>query len=197
MPKVFKFFLLLIKMKKKIEKKIEVPDNVEVNIDGSKVKVKGPLGELERSFKLKENIYLKKENNKDVIIGCEKATKKEKKLINTTAAHIKNMIKGVVEGFEYKLQVCFSHFPISVEFDKEKGLLLIKNFLGENKERVAKILPDVDVEIKNDIVIVKGIDKEKVGQSAANIENATRIKAKDRRVYQDGIWIIEKAGKKV
>lgn len=183
-------------MKKKIEKKIEVPDNVEVNIERNKVRVKGPLGELERSFKLKENIYLKKEN-KGIVVGCEKATKKEKKLINTTAAHIKNMIKGVVEGFEYKLQICFSHFPISVEFDKEKGLFLIKNFLGENKERVAKILPGVDVEIRNDIVIVKGIDKEKVGQSAANIENATRIKEKDRRVYQDGIWIIEKAGKKI
>ena len=131
------------------------------------------------------------------MIECQVATKKEKKLMNTLAAHLKNMIKGVTENFEYTMQVCSIHFPITVNIDKEKNLIFIKNFVGETKERTAKLLPEVDVSIKGDIITVKGIDIEKVSQCAGNIEKATRIKKKDRRVYQDGIWITSKAGRGV
>ena len=56
------------------------------------------------------------------------------------------------------------------------------------------ILEGVSVEIKGDEVIVKGIDKEKVGQTVANIERATAVKNRDIRVFQDGIYRISKGG---
>lgn len=181
-------------MRKKIRKIITIPEDTEVNIENKKTVVKGKLGTIEKEFKFK-GIELKKENN-SIVIEKEAATKKDKKMIATIAAHIKNMIEGANNGFEYRLQICSIHFPISVKVDKEKSLLVIKNFLGENKNRTAKLLQNVNIAIEGDIISLRGCDKEKVAQCAANIENATKIKAKDRRIYQDGIWIISKAGKK-
>lgn len=70
---------------------------------------------------------------------------------------------------------------------------MINNFLGEKQPRVARILEGVTVKIGNDEVILTGIDKEKVGNTAANIERATRITKRDPRVFQDGIYITERA----
>ena len=106
------------------------------------------------------------------------------------AAHIKNMITGVTKGFTYKLKIVFTHFPVQVTVEGDK--VVIRNFLGERAPRVAKIMPGVKVEVTKEDVIVKGIDIEAVGQTAANIEQATRIKEKDLRVFLDGIYIYEK-----
>ena len=129
-----------------------------------------------------------------VTLECAVATKKEKKRMNSIAAHIANMFKGVTEGFEYRLQVCSIHFPITVKVDKERNALVIKNFLGERKDREVKLLSDVDVKIEGDIIKLNGKHIETVAQCAAAIETATKIKSRDRRVYQDGIFIISKAG---
>jgi large subunit ribosomal protein L6 len=143
---------------------------------------------------MSEKIDIKQENNK-IVIECQKANKNEKKVANTIAAHIKNMVEGVTKGFEYKLQICSTHFPMTVNI--EKGFFLIKNFLGESKNRIVKLHGDVDVSVKEDIITVKGINIENVAQCAANIERATRITNKDRRVFEDGIFITSKAGEKV
>lgn len=177
-------------MKKSIQKIIDIPDNVTFNVDLPKITANGPLGASTKLFKLK-NIEFKMENKK-IIIGYKKSTKREKKLINTIASHIASMIIGVTRGFEYKLQICSIHFPITVKVDKQNNIFSIKNFLGENKERNAKIIPNVDINIDGDIITVKGMDKESVGQQAANLETATKIRKLDRRIFQDGIWIISK-----
>jgi len=180
-------------MKKELYQEIEIPEGVEAEINETILKVSGPEGESEKKFSI-DNLEFKKENNK-IIIGNKKATKKEKKLMNTIASHIKNMIKGVQEKFEYQLKICFSHFPINVEIkDKEA---IIKNFLGEKIPRKTKILEGVEVEIDKDIIKVKSVNKELAGQVAANFEIATKIRKKDRRVFQDGIFIINKAGKEI
>ncbi len=182
--------LIVIKMKKKLIKKIEIPEKTELKLELPKIIVSGPLGSIEKKFKFK-GITIKKENN-SLIIQHEKATKKDKKMINTIASHIYNMIRGVNKGYEYKLQICSTHFPISVKIDKENNLLIIKNFLGENKDRTVKIIPGVDVKIEGDIIKVSSINKELAGQQAANIEIVSKIKGYDRRIFQDGIWIIKK-----
>ena len=71
---------------------------------------------------------------------------------------------------------------------------VIENFLGEKHPRRAKILGDTKVEVSGDQVILKGTDIEKVSQTAANIEQATRIRGFDPRIFQDGIYITKKAG---
>ena len=105
------------------------------------------------------------------------------------------MIKGLNEKFRYRLQISSVHFPVSVIINKEKNELLIKNFLGEKKDRKVKIFPGIEIRIDKDIIEVESSDIEKAGQFAANIEKKTKIRKKDRRVFQDGVYIISKPGK--
>lgn len=180
-------------MKKKLFQEVEIPEGVEANIDGSLLTIKGSEGENKRVFETGKLVFEKKDNK--IIIGNEKATKKEKKMMNTIMAHIKNMIKGVQEKFEYKLKICFSHFPMTVEIKGNDAT--IKNFLGEKIPRNFSIPEGVVVDIKKDIITVNSLDKELAGQAAANFETATKVRNKDRRVFQDGIFITEKAGRAI
>jgi len=180
-------------MKKEIFQNIEIPESVEVEISGAHVKVKGPEGIVERDFKT-GNLEFKKEGNK-ILVGHKKSTKKEKKMINTISAHIRNMIKGVQKKFEYELKICFSHFPITVEVKGNEAL--IKNFLGEKISRKAKIPEGAEVEVGKDIIKVKSVDKEVAGATAANFESATKIRKRDKRIFQDGIFMMNKAGRQI
>jgi len=177
--------------KKNIELKIEIPDGVEVSLEGNRLTVKGEKGELSKEFK--PLIKIEKINEKEIAIKANSNRKRIRALAGTTHAEIKNMIHGVKDGIIYKLRVVYSHFPINLKLQDDK--LIIENFLGEKYPRKAKILDGVKVEIKGREIEVKGIDKEKVGQTAANIEQATSIKKWDPRVFQDGIYIYEKDGK--
>ena len=180
-------------MKREIFQEIAIPEGIEIEIEGNSAIIKGKLGEIKKRFGFK-NIKLEKKEGK-IFIGKKNATKNEKRLINTATAHIKNMILGVKEGFEYKLKVVYSHFPITVELHGKE--VLVKNFLGEKVPRKTEILPEVEVKIDKDFITVKSHDKESAGQTAANLERATRIANRDRRVFQDGIFLINKAGKEI
>lgn len=179
--------------RKELFEKIKIPDGVEVEIDNGRVVVKGKNGINERKFSL-AGLTLEKKGN-EIIIGTEKATKKEKMKIYTIAAHIKNMIRGVQEKFEYELKICFSHFPISVEVKENE--VSIKNFLGEKVPRKTKLPNNVDVKVEKDIIKISSTNIEAVGQAAANLERVTKISKRDRRVFQDGIFIISKCGKEI
>lgn len=180
-------------MKKEIIEEIEIPAGVEAEIEDNTIKVKGTEGEIQRSFNT-DNLIFEKKGNK-IIIGNKKASKKEKKMINTISAHIKNMFKGVKEKFVYELKAVFSHFPITAEVQGRK--FLVKNFLGEKIPREVELPEGAEVEIKKEIIIVKSPDKEIAGRAAASIERATRIRLRDRRVFQDGIYLTNKAGKRI
>jgi len=167
---------------------VEIPEGVEVVKEAHDLVVRGKLGELRRTF-LHPHIKVEVKDDK-VVFSSDRDTRKEKRMMNTFAAHLRNMIKGVTKGYVYKLKIVFTHFPISVK--KQGNLLLIENLFGEKKPRKAKILEGVEVEVEGDEIVVKGIDKEKVGQTAANIEQATRRPGYDKRVFQDGIYIFQK-----
>jgi large subunit ribosomal protein L6 len=175
-------------MKKELYRKIKIPEGIEAELEGKRLKIKGPEGEITKKFNLNSLEFTKKEN--EISIGSKKSTKREKKLMNTIAAHISNMIEGVQKKFEYELKAVFSHFPITVEA-KEKEIF-IKNFLGEKTPRKTRIPEGVEIKIEGNIIRISSVDKELAGQTAANFETVTRIKAKDRRVFQDGIFITKK-----
>jgi large subunit ribosomal protein L6 len=75
--------------------------------------------------------------------------------------------------------------------------LLIKNFLGESVPRKMAIKPNVEVKIEGEEIIVSSPDKEAAGQVAGDIEQLTRIKKRDIRIFQDGCYITHKAGKEI
>ncbi len=172
-----------------VRKEIEIPEGVEVSIDGKVVTVKGPKGEVRRDFSFARNVRIYLSNNA-VVVESFFARRKQRALTYSIAAHIRNMIKGVTEGYRYKLKIIYSHFPVSVKVQGDK--VLIENFLGEKAPRVAKIVGNVKVKVEKRDIIVEGVDIEEVGQTAANIEQATKIRGFDRRVFVDGIYIYEK-----
>lgn len=177
-------------MKKELSQEVEIPEGIEANLEDTTLTIKGPEGESKREFKIGK-LEMKKEGNK-IIFGNPRSTKTEKRLMNTLAAHVRNMIKGVQEKFEYKLKICFSHFPITVDVQEKEAI--IKNFLGEKIPRKARLVPGVEVKIDKQDVTVTSHDKELAGQVAANFENVTRITNRDRRVFQDGIFMTSKCG---
>jgi large subunit ribosomal protein L6 len=168
---------------------VEVPQEVRVTVNGLRVTVEGPKGKLERDFSHAKGVSIRQNENK-VVVEAFNADRRKKALVGTIAAHIRNMITGVTKGYRYKLKIVFSHFPISVEVKGNQ--VIIKNFLGEKAPRRANILEGVSVKVVDRDIIVEGIDIEKVGQTAANIELATKIGELDRRVFMDGIYIYEK-----
>lgn len=180
---------------KKIQEEIEIPNDVQIEIVNNTIKVKGPKGSVERKL-ARPKIKISKENNKLILTTTiAKPSKREKTIIGTFKSHIQNLIKGVTEGYVYKLKICSSHFPMNVSI--EGNFVVIKNFIGEKIPRKAKILPNVNVKVEGDVIIVEGVDIENVAQTANRIEQTTAIKARDRRVFQDGCYIFYKAGKEI
>ena len=171
-----------------IREEIEIPEGVEVIIENNEVTVKGPNGEDSRKFTY-PNVSIKKDEY-NVVLETAFPKKKDKAMIGTTKAHINNMITGVTDGFEYHMKIVFAHFPMTVKV--EKDIVNIDNFLGERHPRTAKIVGSAKVAVKGDEVTITGINKEHVGQTMANLEQATKIKGRDPRVFQDGIYLTSK-----
>lgn len=176
-------------MQSKVEQiTLEIPNGVTVRSDNNMFGIKGPLGECRKDFS-KMRAQILHEGNQIIIRPLGKK-RSDLSVANTTRSIIKNMIKGVTKGFTYKLKIAFAHFPISV---KVKGKeVAIENFYGERSPRIAKTVGDCQVAVEGDDIIVKGVSLEDVGQTAANIEQATTVKRKDQRVFLDGIYIYDK-----
>jgi len=169
-------------------KSIKIPEGVEVKVEGRVVTVKGEKGVLTNDFS-HTPVYIGL-NGSTVVVRANWPRKREAALVGTVCSHIQNMITGVTKGFTYKLKIVFSHFPISVKV-REKTLA-IENFSGERSPRIVKVIGDAKVTVKDEDVIVQGINIEDVSQTAANIETGTKVKIKDPRVFLDGIYIYER-----
>lgn len=167
---------------------VEAPEGVELNLADNVLKVRGNLGELSlQTSKFPVEITIE---GRKVRVCSTWARKKEKAVVRAVASHIRNMITGVTEGFTYRLKVVFAHFPVSLKVSGSN--VAIENFQGEKTPRKARLSGNVKVSVEGDDLIVKGIDIENVAQTAANIERATRIKAKDSRVFLDGVYTYSK-----
>ena len=171
------------------ETEVRILEGIDVEVERSLVVVTGPKGTLKRNLWYPGIAISSDDEN--IQIRTEIDKKAQDSVVQTFASHIANMMTGVKSGFEYKLKVVYSHFPIQVKI--EGKTVSVGNFLGERKPRVARILGESHVKLHGDEMVVTGINKEDVGQTAANIEQATRIKGRDPRVFQDGIYITEKA----
>lgn len=171
-------------------KSLKVPENVNVEISREKiVRVSGPLGSLSYDFSHMPVDFQIKDGKIFAYVYSSK--RKLQAMLGTAIARIRNMIIGVTKGYTYKLKIVYSHFPISVRV--KDRLVYIENFCGEKTPRIARIVgEDTKVVVSGDDVLVMGTDKDQVGQTAANIENATKIPDKDPRVFLDGIFIYEK-----
>lgn len=181
------------KKKETLTKEIILADEVSTTIDGKLLLIKGPKGEAKLGIK-QHSISTKLEDKK-IILMSEKTTKKEKKIMGSLVAHIKNMIKGTVQNHFYTLKICSGHFPMNVSVTGSK--LIVKNFLGEKVSRVLDLKNGATVKVEGDLINVTSPSKEIAGQVSADIEQLTRRPGFDSRIFQDGIYITNKDGKEL
>ena len=179
-----------------ISHSINIPECVTATIAGHDVTLAKDGKSLTREFR-HPRIEVR-DSSDGIEVFCNLPRRKEKALAGTWAAHLNNMARGVDSGFKYKLKAVYSHFPMTIKVQGNE--MTITNLFGEKVPRVAP-LPwspaEVEVKVSNKTdITVSGTDREKVGQTAANIERACRIKKRDRRVFQDGIYIVSKGNER-
>lgn len=177
------------KQSEKITETITLPEGVTASLHQDMLTIKGEKGEVTKQLS-HPTIDVSVSGNTITISYDRKAKRKQRALAGTYAAHCHNMIKGVSKGFEYTMKTVFSHFPIKTKV--EGNHFLIQNFLGERSPRKAVILEGVEVKTQGENVTVSGVDKERIGQTVANIERASKVTKRDIRVFQDGVYLIDK-----
>ncbi|PIU22338.1 MAG: 50S ribosomal protein L6 [Candidatus Diapherotrites archaeon CG08_land_8_20_14_0_20_30_16] len=167
---------------------IKIPEGITVSVKDNIVQVKGPKGSIEKEFKSK--VVSIKLENKEIVLESTNTRRKVLSILYTTQSIIENLISGVQKKYTYTLRGVYSHFPISLTM---KGkTFIISNYLGEKNPRTIEILDNVEVNIKGKDVIVTSVDKEKAGIVAGMIENNAKVLNKDRRTFQDGVYIVSK-----
>ncbi len=171
------------------EEVVPVPEGVTVEVvDPVTIKVKGPLGELVKSFRNAGIRVSMAEGG--LLVRVYGRGKRVDAMMGTFRATFRNMVTGVTKGFTYRLKVVQTHFPMNLKVQGDR--LVIENFTGERYPRVVELVPGVKVTVRGEEVIVTGIDKEAVGLVAGRIEQATRIRRKDLRKFLDGIYVYQK-----
>ena len=172
----------------KFQAVVEVPEGVTVTLNKHMLQVQGPLGKTFKSFKkIPVNLEV---NDSKVQLRAQGSRKKDYAIMNTAKSIISNLCEGIVDGYTIKMKVVYAHFPVTVKIKDD--LVLVENFQGERAARIAKIVGQTKVNPKGDDVIITGAVLTDVTQTAANIEQKTRIKRKDHRVFLDGIYVYEK-----
>ena len=170
---------------------VELPDEVSAEVDHLDLTVDGPNGSVTRRLWYPD-VSVSVDGDA-VVIESDEEDAKTNATVGTFESHVENMIHGVTEGWEYTMEVFYSHFPMQVRVEGDE--VVIENFLGEKAPRRTTIHGDTDVEIDEETITLSGPDKEAVGQTAADIEQLTRVSGKDIRVFQDGVYITEKPTK--
>lgn len=174
------------------KEEVEIPKGVTVTLEGGhQIRVRGPNGDITKDFSHVRGIKVAIKDNK-VIFSTNFPKRETLALIKTIVSIINNLIMGVQTNYKYVCKVAYSHFPCTVEVKTDKKEVHIVNFLGERAPRVTNYLDHVKVEVEGDDVYVIGPDKESLGQVAANIKRACRIRKKDPRVFQDGVYLYKK-----
>jgi large subunit ribosomal protein L6 len=168
---------------------ILVPENVKVTEKHRILNVEGPLGKTRKNFK-KIPVDLQV-NGKNILLKSLGIRKKDYAIFKTSESIIKTLIKGIQLGYTFKMKIVYAHFPITVKVKDDN--ILVENFQGERAARVSKIVGDTKVVTKGDDVIITGPVLTDVSQTAASLQQNTKVKNKDHRVFLDGIYLFEKS----
>lgn len=178
-----------------IEKTVELPEDLTASLSpirgGYQVHIKGPKGELTRAFK-RLRVHMSFHDSRKFFIQSYFGNKAGAAMVGTITGHIKNMIKGVTEGFTYKVQVITSHFPATVELREDA--ILVKNLYGRRHPiRVPYDNKAIDISVSGDTLTMTGVNIEKVSQTAYRLAESTRLRgrrSKDPIVFQDGLYVV-------
>ena len=170
------------------KKPVAIPGNVTVTVEGSTVKVKGPKGELTRQFRPEMKIT---HEDGRVVIGRPSDSKEHRALHGLTRALLANMILGVTQGYRKSLEI------VGVGYRAEKkGEKLVLNVGYSHTVEYPQPKGITISTTGPTVVVVEGIDKEKVGQVAAEIRDVRRPEPyKGKGIRYQGEQVRRKAGK--
>ena len=169
-------------------KPIVIPAGVEVTVIGHNVTVKGPKGTLNSNIHPLMNVTVE---NGEVLVTRPNDEKQARSLHGLTRTNISNMVEGVVNGFEKKLEVQGVGYRVA-----KQGKSLVMN-LGFSHQVIVDENDDIKIEAPDaNTIIIKGIDKQKVGQFAAEVrEKRPPEPYKGKGIRYAGEHIIRKEGK--
>ncbi|MFX1364400.1 MAG: 50S ribosomal protein L6 [Promethearchaeota archaeon] len=174
------------------KEELEIPAGVKITLEaGQHIRIKGANGDIIKDFSHIRGIKISVEKKK-IIFTTNFPKSGTVALIKTVVSIINNLIIGVQTNYKYVSKICYSHFPCNCEVKSDKKEIHVVNFLGERAPRKANYPNNVKVEVKGDDVYFIGPDKEALGQAAANVKRACRIRKKDPRVFQDGVYLYKK-----
>ena len=172
----------------KFATELEIPQGVSVSLKSYILNVEGPLGKTFKNFK-KIPVSIEVTENK-ILLKAQGTRAKNYAIMNTAKSIIRNLCNGVIDGYTIKMKIVFSHFPINIKVEDKQ--VLINNFQGERAPRITRIWGNTKVIPKGDDIIITGHVLTDVTQTAAEIENKSKVKNKDHRVFLDGIYKFEK-----
>ncbi len=178
-------------MKIDLVREVELGTGVSAKYEKGALTIKGPKGEVVREF-VHPRIAISIESGK-IVFKSVKATKKEKTILGSFKAHVVNTVQGVREGHSYTLKICSGHFPMTVAVAGSE--FVVKNFLGETVPRKVALVKGVEVKVTGNDIVITSPDIEAAGLMASQIEGLCRITNRDRRIFQDGCYIVKKSGK--
>ncbi len=168
---------------------VKIPAGSTVTLSGGTVTVKGPKGELSKEFKTK--VVSVDINGDEITFAPKDEENSTKALWGTYAALIKNMLKGVNDGFEKKLII------EGVGFKSEVTGTNIKFALGFSHPILMAIPAELKVTAEKNVITISGADKEQVGLFAAKIRDFKKPEPyKGKGIRYDGEFIRRKQGKK-
>ncbi|NDI37005.1 50S ribosomal protein L6 [Chengkuizengella sediminis] len=170
------------------KKVIEIPNGVTINLKDKSIQVKGPKGELSRDFHKDMNVIVEE---KEVRVERPSDNKLHRSLHGTTRSVISNMVSGVTEGFTKSLDLVGVGYRVN-----KSGKKIVLNV---GYSHPVEIEPETGIEFdvpSNTKIIVKGIDKERVGAVAANIRSVREPEPyKGKGIKYENERILRKEGK--
>lgn len=182
-----------IPVRERYEYTVELPSGVTAVFEHGMLTVTGPKGAVTKKLQSKDT-KITVEGSR-VNLETTRATKRHKREAHTFRSHINNMIEGTTNGHTYKVQVASSHFPMTVKQEGDK--IVVKNFVGEKKARAVRVPAGVTVKVSGDMVEIESVNLENAGNFAGSLEKLCVRPNFDNRIFQDGLYIVEKNGRKV
>ena len=168
-------------------REIPLPEGIRAEVKGSTIAISGKLGTNTRTFN-DALVNIKADGTKITLdhVKDKQLLLKGQNAENSLSKEVMNDIKGVTVGFEFKMKSVHAHFPITVEVKGQT--ITINNIIGERVPRIAQIAGATKVEVKGQNVRIYGPSLDDVSQTAANVRKACRMRNKDTRVFQDGLY---------
>lgn len=170
---------------------VKLPEGFTATYEDGVLKIGDGSNKLEKN--LGHALVDVETTNDEITFEAARDKKDVHSITGTYKAHAENMIQGLQEDYVYEMKGVYAHFPMTIK--KQGNEIHIENFMGERYPRKIDIMDGVDVQVNGEDLEISGPDKDKVGQTAARIEQACKKGNRDPRTFQDGVYITKKGEK--